>query len=315
MRIGQNPAKYINQVNLPAPITVAVLTYIPFLSGFYEETLAVLKVCLDSIRLEKNIDFDLMIFDNGSCEEAQNYFLDEFRKKNIDFLFLSKNNLGKGGAWNIIFDAAPGDYIAYADSDVLFRENWLSASMDLIKTFPNVGMVTARPYFSKKETITATLKWAHDNPEAEFESGKFIAWEEFYKFNRSLGQDPEQIQKDFQDTNFERITYHHQTAIAGASHWQFLTRKEIMAQFLPFEMDRPMGQVKQLDERMNQAGYLRLMTDKPYADNLSNTLLTETLGGSSPSKHKQKKAFWEFPLVKKTLLKIYHKIFVLYFKK
>ena len=34
-----------------------------------------------------------------------------------------------------------------------------------------------------------------------------------------------------------------------------------------------MGQVKELDRRMNDAGYLRLMTAEPLAMNLSNTLL------------------------------------------
>ena len=34
-RIGQNPAKFVKDVAKPARITVAVLNYIPFLSGFY----------------------------------------------------------------------------------------------------------------------------------------------------------------------------------------------------------------------------------------------------------------------------------------
>jgi len=49
MRIGQNPAKFVNEVAKPERITVAVLNYIPFLSGFYAEMLDVLKVCLNSL--------------------------------------------------------------------------------------------------------------------------------------------------------------------------------------------------------------------------------------------------------------------------
>ena len=37
-------------------------------------------------------------------------------------------------------------------------------------------------------------------------------------------------------------------------------------------MDRPMGQVRQLDTRINEKGYLRLMTEHPRAMNMSNTL-------------------------------------------
>ena len=49
MRLGQNPAKSIEHVPQPQPVTVAVVSYIPFLSGYYAEGLAVLKACLESL--------------------------------------------------------------------------------------------------------------------------------------------------------------------------------------------------------------------------------------------------------------------------
>src|SRR5574340_1319255 len=54
MRIGQNPAKYVEDVAKPERVTVAVLNYIPFLSGFYAEALDVLKLCLSSARENAN---------------------------------------------------------------------------------------------------------------------------------------------------------------------------------------------------------------------------------------------------------------------
>ena len=59
MRKGQNPAKFVKEVPRHERITVALLNYIPFLSGFYAETLDVLKVCMDSMRKDAGLPFDL----------------------------------------------------------------------------------------------------------------------------------------------------------------------------------------------------------------------------------------------------------------
>ena len=78
MRVGQNPAKFVNQVAKPERITVAVLNYIPFVSGFYAEMRDVLQVCLDNIRSTADLPYDLLVFDNGSCKEVRDALVEEF---------------------------------------------------------------------------------------------------------------------------------------------------------------------------------------------------------------------------------------------
>ncbi len=145
MRKGQNPAKFVNQVARPQRITVAVLNYIPFLSGFYAEALDVLKVSLDSMRKDPGLPFDLLVFDNGSCAEVRDYLITEKEAGRLQYLLLSEKNMGKGGAWNMILAGSPGEIIAYSDSDILYYPGWLSRSVELLERFPKVGMVTARP--------------------------------------------------------------------------------------------------------------------------------------------------------------------------
>jgi len=316
MRKGQNPAKFVKDVAKPERITAAMLTYIPFLSGFYEETLDVLKVSLDSMRDDPGLPFDLMVFDNGSCPEARDYLIQEKEAGRIQTLVLSEKNVGKGGAWNVILGGAPGEIIAYADSDVLFSPKWLSRSVEILETYPNVGMVTARPFRTPPEFYSASLDWARQTDEASLEEGQFIPWETFLEFNLSLGQTEEENVKVYAETNDWKLTYKSVTAMAGASHWQFTAYKSALQGFLPFDMSRPMGQVRQLDQRMNEAGLLRLMVPDPLAMNMSNTLgyLRGELGQEGPKKGPSfGKRVLGFTPIKKILLAVYNRIFNWYY--
>ncbi len=320
MRKGQNPAKFVKDVVRPQRITVALLNYIPFLSGFYAETLDVLKVSLVSMHKEAGLPFDLMVFDNGSCGEVRDFLVKEKEAGRIQYLILSEKNMGKGGAWNVMLSGAPGEIIAYTDADVLFSPTWLSRSVEILETFPSVGMVTARPFRTPPEFYESTLKWAKEN--AELEEGQFIPWETFLEFNLSLGQTEEENKKVYAETKDWRIQYKGVTALAGASHWQFTSYKSRLQQFLPFDMDKPMGQVRQLDKHMNDAGLLRLMVPDPLAMNMSNTLgylrgELKDAGQTSSSKAKRHVSFGkrvlEIGIIKKILLGVYNKIFSWYY--
>ena len=318
MRKGQNPAKFVKDVAHPERITAALLNYIPFLSGFYAETLDVLKVSLESMRRDAGLPFDLMVFDNGSCPEVRDFLVKEKAEGRIQYLILSEKNMGKGGAWNVMLAGAPGEIIAYSDSDVLFSPNWLSRSVEILETFPNVGMVTSRPFRTPPEFLASTIKWAQEN--ATCEEGQFIPWETFLEFNLSLGQTEEENKKVYAETKDWRIQYKGVTAMAGASHWQFTAYKSILQQFLPFDMDKPMGQVRQLDKRMNDLGLLRLMVSDPLAMNLSNTLgylrgeLGKENGKTKGSRRiSLKRRILNAGPVKKLLLAMYNKIFSWYY--
>lgn len=316
MRIGQNPAKFVGEVAKPARITVAVLSYIPFLGGFFAEGLDVLKACLGSLWETTAKPYDLMVFDNGSCPDVVSYLLAAQREGRIQYLLLSERNVGKGGAWNAIFKGAPGEVLAYTDSDAYFYPRWLERSLEILETYPRVGMVTSRPFRTPEAFMTKTLEWAKEEPGVEVARGQFIPWETFREFDLSLGQDEAEVRKRYESTEDIRLTYRGVAAQVGASHYQFVGYRSLLETFAPFRMDRPMGQVRQLDERMNDAGYLRLMTTEPLMMNMSNSLTSVPRAGDRrppPGQASIVRRLVEAGPVRRILLGVHDAIFRLYY--
>lgn len=317
MRLGQNPAKFVGEVARPARITVAVLTYAPFLSGFFAEALDVLRAGLESLWRTTPQPYDLMVFDNGSCAEVVGYLVESQRQSRIQYLLLSEQNVGKGGAWNAIFKAAPGDILAYTDCDAFFYPGWLERSLEILETYPRVGMVTARPFRTPDEFMTKTLAWAEGTPETGIERGRLIPWETFREFDMSLGQPEEEVRARYESTQDVRLTYRGLRAHAGASHYQFVAHRSVLETFVPFEMDRPMGQVRQLDRRMNDAGYLRLMTPEPLMMNMSNSLCAVPGVGSPGERIRSRRSparrLLEAGPLRRLLLGVHDAIFRLYY--
>ena len=272
MRLGQNPAKFVDHVAQPAKITVAVITYIPFLGGYYHESLAVLKACLGSLWENTDRPHDLMVFDNASCLEARDFLCQAQQQGKIQYLVLSEKNIGKGGGWNFIFSAAPGDIIAYADSDIYFFPGWLSALVETLESVPNIGMVTGMPLWSPEEFSTSTIAWAEKSREVRLERGNFLPWEDYWRHSRSLGKSEAEARAHFQTRQDICVSLMDKRYYVGAGHFQFVARRQVLQTALPIPSDRPMGQVRSLDIALNHQGYLRLSTPDWWVQHLGNTL-------------------------------------------
>ena len=270
MRVGQNPIKAIERIAPPAPVTAVVISFIPFLSGYYQHGLDLLKLCLTSLNQTSRGNADLMVFDNGSCAEVRDYLLAQQVAGSIQYLTLSERNLGKPAAWNFAFAAAPGEYVAYADSDVYFYPGWLEASLAAFKDFPQSGMVTAMPILTPEKYSTTTVKWARKQRTVKVERGSLLPWEDFWRHAHSLGDDEETARAFYSATPAVRLKHKRKSYYAGAAHFQFMARKIVLQEVLPIPAERPMGRVRLLDEAINAEGHLRLSTQEWYVQHLGN---------------------------------------------
>jgi hypothetical protein len=271
MRSGHNPAKFVQEVAHPARVTVVLLTHIPALEGYHAGALEVLQASLRSLLASTTPPFDLLVFDNASGPETVAFLQAEFAAGRIQYLFLSDRNLGKGGAWDILFPAAPGEIIAYADSDVYFHPGWLPAGLAVLETFPRVGMVTCRPMRTLEELSSATADWAQAEPLARLERGQSIPWATFREHDVGLGQPEEEVRRRYEETQDQKVVFRGQSALIGAVHWQFLGFRETLRQMVPLDLPRPMS-VRKFDERLNAAGLLRLMTTEAFVRHIGNRL-------------------------------------------
>ncbi len=314
MRIGQNPAKAVKTVAQPAQVTVAVVSYIPTLGGYYANSLEVLKVCLNSIWENTNIPYDLLVFDNASCSQVRQYLRDSQEAGRIQYLVLSEKNYGKSGAWNFIFGAAPGEYVAYADSDVYHYSGWLGAQLDVLTEFPGAGMVTGMPMWTPETYSTATIQWAQQAPGVTLQRGKYLPWEDYWRHARSLGAEEAKARDHYDTTENLVIHARGKRYYIGAAHFQFVAPKRVLSGLLPIPSDRPMGQVRNLDIALNQDGYHRLCTSEWWVRHMGNTLEDAPVNHHTPLDDRKSRGFWQMNLPQRLVSWIYHKTFEILYK-
>ncbi|HJW89571.1 MAG TPA: glycosyltransferase family A protein [Anaerolineales bacterium] len=281
-RLGQNPAKFVDHVAQPAPVTVALVTYIPFLGGYYAESLQVLQRSLDSLWANTRGSYDLLVFDNASCPEVRALLLGARQQGRIQYLVLSDRNVGKAGAWNFIFSAAPGEFIAYADGDIFFHPGWLTAQLEIMHAMPNLGMLTGMPVRNPERFSTSTVAWAESDPLAQLERGRLMPWEDFWRHVRSLGIAEAEGRRLYDEGEDICLSYQGRQFYVGAGHFQFLARRQVLQEVLPLPSRRPMGEVRLLDVAINERGYLRLSTPEWWVQHMGNTLGEADLQSGKP---------------------------------
>ena len=279
-RIGTNPSRGKTLDFHPSRTTVAVLVYVPHQAGYFQSRADVTKATIESILANTQEPFDLLVFDNGSSPEMVSYLEGLYERGVIDFLILSKQNIGKLNALNIIFNAAPGEIVAYTDDDVFHMPGWLSAHLDIIDTFPNVGAVTGF-YIRQRVGLSSekTVRFAN-RPGIKSQRGLLIPrkWEEEYLIN--TGRTWEQYQAETAGMEDIIVEYQGLEAWVSAHHFQMVSPKHVINEILGDMLqdgwsDQVMGRMVEMDDRMDAKGYLRLCTKQQTMRLMGNAISEE----------------------------------------
>ena len=281
-RFGQNPSRGQTLDYQPARTTVAVLVYAPHQAGYFQNRLDVTRLTIESILANTREAFDLLVFDNGSCPEMVTYLQSLHEKGSIDFLILSNHNIGKLNALKIIFNSAPGEIVAYSDDDVFHLPGWLGAHLQVIDTFPDVGAVTGF-YIRQRIAIgsESTLAFAAQ-PGVETQRGLLMPskWEEEYLVNS--GRTWETYHAEVEDLEDVIVKYRGLEAWVSAHHFQMVCPKRVvqgvLAAMLPDGWsNQSMGRMVEMDNLMDEKGYLRLCTRQQTVRLMGNALSEEVV--------------------------------------
>ncbi|NTU75910.1 MAG: glycosyltransferase family 2 protein [Anaerolineaceae bacterium] len=275
-RIGMNPARGKTTDYKPARVTVAVLTFLPNTEGYFQNRFDVTRLCIESILANTPEPYDLLVYDNGSAPQLVDYLCELREAGRIDYLILSGQNIGKIGALRIIFNAAPGEVVAYTDDDVFFMPGWLDEHLKVLDTYPKTGMVTGiylRDHMA--ENIGSTLKFAED-PQVNAQKGDLfpLKWQEHYANN--TGRTWERYLEETRGLEDVLLNYKGVPALVSAGHHQFVAPKKAILEALPSEWSGAlMGKMRDLDAAVDRLGYLRLCVPEPPTRLLGNLISPE----------------------------------------
>jgi hypothetical protein len=282
MRLGQNPSKAKGSpAYTPARVGTASLTFVPALEGYFRQALQVIEVHLASLRESLEQDCDICVFDNGSCPQVIDFLQEQWSRGLIDWLFLSRHNLGKNGALNWIFSSMPNELIAYSDSDVFFRKGWLEQSLELLDSFERAGMVSAQPVFFdflKGKGQTARSIQASG---AHMQILSVQARQEVLdEYCNGINATPEQRELfRQQQLTVAMNTSTGRRAVTSATDMQFMLRKEVARQVVPFPIAGALTGIDAIEVPLGieNAGYWILSLEEPLVWHIGNTLSGKNL--------------------------------------
>ena len=156
MRIGFNPQKDKEQAPNDFFHQVVIPVYIPNQEGYFKDSFAILKLCLESLFKTIHEKTFVTIVNNGSDISVANY-LDLLLKENKIQELIHTENIGKLNAILKGFAGHNIELVTISDADVLFLANWQRETYQVFESFPKAGSVSPCPNSRLLKYYTANI--------------------------------------------------------------------------------------------------------------------------------------------------------------
>jgi GT2 family glycosyltransferase len=109
-----------------------------------------LAACLDSLKAQTLIGFELIVVDNGSTDGSAEWLASERPEVRVIRL---PENLGFSGGCNVGIRAARGELVALLNNDTEVDPRWLEALCQAMDRDPRIGAADSKVYFYDERNV------------------------------------------------------------------------------------------------------------------------------------------------------------------
>jgi hypothetical protein len=270
MRVGYNPHKDKEQEDSGYLHQIIIPVYIPNHEGYFKDSLAILKLCLDSLFATTHNQTFITIVNNGSDIGVVSY-LDLLLKENKIQELIHTQNIGK---LNAILKGLAGnniELVTISDSDVLFLNNWQKETVNIFKSVPKAGVVGIVPQFKMYESNCGNVLFDTIlSSKLQFIPVKNK--EALIRFYDSLGWD-RNYNQDYLKYNLGLKINENQNVLLGSGHFVATYKKDVFNEIISYIQFKMGGTSEQyLDKAPLKKDYWRVTTQDNYACHMGNTL-------------------------------------------
>jgi GT2 family glycosyltransferase len=103
-----------------------------------------LRACLESLRAQRGVEFEVIVVDNGSTDGSLAMVRSEFSSAFTLTCIVNTTNRGFCEANNQGIALASGEFIALLNNDAEAQPDWLASLADVLGANPKLGMVASK---------------------------------------------------------------------------------------------------------------------------------------------------------------------------
>ncbi len=268
VREGTNPAALSPDLAPHGGMRAIVPVHAPAADGYHRHSLEIMRLCLDSIAATTSSDVAVTVIANGCAPEVVDELLARAAAGDIDQVVVNATNRGKVDAVLSVARGAWEEHLLLADADALLLPGWQAAALEVLRAFPECGVLglAPAPHLAWYETSATVLGALTRRLLAR---GPVADVEDLERFAASVGTPAlAEVHRSAQ-LHVERG---HVRALIGAGHFCFVTSRRALAgaPSAPSSSAAIGAEQRWLDAPPDRAGWWRLSLPRAHALHLGN---------------------------------------------